>query len=221
MRRRLLPVGAHARAVVGVHRVEPAVAEVLLLTLSRESLPRRLRSGEPTLRIRPPGHVGDNGDERAEALLGTFPLGDVDPGRVQEAHLAELVADRVHGEVDDPLGAVGHPVAQRLAEDPACAQPPRRKADTRLHLLGAAPPGRLPERQVEHLVARVAARLDREGVDLAKVPSRSRIPAKIPDWLKTDSNFAVAATSCLLGLLAGRDVAGDLRRADDLALARS
>ena len=29
----------------------------------------------------------------------------------------------------------------------------------------------------------------------SRLPSRSRIPAKIPDWLKTDSNFAVAARS--------------------------
>ena len=99
---------------------------------------------------------------RTQRFFGTCPVGDVDPGRVQETHHALLVANGVHREVDEALGAVGEPVAQRLTEDLACGSPLRRNADACLHLLGAAPPGRRPEGPVEYLLARVAARLERE-----------------------------------------------------------
>ena len=103
--------------VVGMDRVEPAEALVLLQALPRVLAPRRLRIDETAHRVGCPGDVGDDRDERAEALLRLLALGDVDSGRMEEADVAQPVEDRVHPEVDETLGAVGEPVAERLAED--------------------------------------------------------------------------------------------------------
>ena len=181
----------HGHAIVGMQRIEPAETTVLLPVLAGVVRPRRLRGGEAPVRVGRPRDVGDDRDERAEALLGPLSLGDVEPGRVEEPHGAELVPDRMHREVDDALGAVGKPVAQGVAEGFPAGSLERRRSDSLLHLLRAAPPRRFPERPVEHLFAGVAAVVEREDVDLDQAPPGSMIPAKIPDWLKTDSNLAV------------------------------
>ena len=113
------------------------------------SRPRRLRGStkRPIEVGRPRGTSVTIGDERAEALLRLLPLGDVDPGRVQETHHADSSRIGCIAKSTRRSRAVGEPVAQRLAEDLTRRGLARRLADARLHLLRAAPPGRLPERR--------------------------------------------------------------------------
>ena len=123
----------------------------------------------------------------------------------------------MHHEIDDALVAVGDPVGQRLAEDLARRSLLRREANSSLHLVGAAPPRRVPERQAEHLVAGVPTRLDRQDVDVTDVALRVQDAGKDPGLVEDRFELRVRGGQRLLGLPAGGDVADDLRRPGDPA----
>ena len=155
------------------------------------------------------------GFQRSKSVFGLDPLRDVDPRRVQETHHARFVHDRMHHEIDDALAAVRHPVGQRLAEDLARRSLLRREADAPLHIVGAAPPRRVPERQVEHLVAAVPTRLDGERVDIADVAFRVQDAGEDPGLVEDRLELRVCRGERLIRFLARGDVANDLRGADD------
>ena len=131
-----------------------------------------------------------------KGCLGSDALGDIDARRVEEPNRARLVTDRMHGEIDEPLASVAQPVREGRAENLSLRGDAYGVPDAALHLAGAAPPTRRPERLVEHLVARVSAPVHSESIDLSQRTVEVEDPANVPDWLKTDSNFAVAARSC-------------------------
>ena len=128
---------------------------------------------------------------------------------------SRLVPDRVHREVDDALAAVRHPVAAASRGTPRRPQPLDRDADTRLTSSDAAPPGRLPERTAEHLVARVSAPVDGQLVDLADVAFEIQDAGEDPGLVEDRLELGGRRAQRLVRLLARRDVAGDLRGADD------
>ena len=153
------------------------------------------------------------GFERSQSLLGLDPVGDVDPGRVEETHHARFVHDRMHHEIDDALAAVGDPVGQRLAEDLACRSLLRREANSPLTSSEPRHHGVSQNGQAEHLVAGVSARLDRQRVDVADVALRVQDAGKDPGLVEDRLELRVRGGERLLGLPAGGDVADDLRGA--------
>ncbi len=140
---------------------------------------------------------------RPQRGFGTRSLGDVDPGRIQETHRARLVANRVNREVDEPLGTVGEPVAQRLTEDLAASCVHRREPDTFCHLVGAAPPRRSPEGQVEHLLARVTTRIESEVVDLKDIALEIEDPGEDPRLVEDRLEFRRRRPQLVLSLPCG------------------
>ena len=123
----------------------------------------------------------------------------------------------MHHELDDALASVRNPVGQGLAEDLTCRSLVRRQANPPPHLVGPAPPRRVPERQAEHLLAGVPTRLDRQHVDVANVALRIQDAGEDPGLVEDRFELCVCGGQRLLGLPARRDVADDLGRAGDPA----
>src|SRR6516225_3753634 len=75
----------------------------------------------------------------------------------------------MHGKVNDALATVGQPIAHLFSEDM-----PRRGlgggvADSRPHLLGTAPPWRIPKRAIQNLIFCIPAPLERQVVGFTQV----------------------------------------------------
>ena len=88
---------------------------------------------------------------------------------MQEHDRPRRVTNGMHREIHDALAAVGHPVAELLPKrDPGCGLLCR-EADPRLHLLRAAPPGRLPEQFIQDLLPGVSAPFHGQLVHFAHI----------------------------------------------------
>ena len=154
--------------------------------------------------------------ECSKGIFGLDPLRDIDPRRVKETHHPRFVHDRMHHELDDALTAVRQPVGQRLAEDLARRSDGYREADLRLHIVRTAPPRRVPERPAEHLVASVPTRVDGQHVDVADDAVGVQDAGEDPGLVEDRLELRDCRCQRHLRLFARRDIANDLRGADDL-----
>src|SRR5207247_434815 len=123
----------------------------------------------------------------------------------------------MHREIDDAFVAPGNPVAQRLTKGFAAGDPLRRQTNPRLCLLGSAPPRCGPERPTEDFIPRVAALVDGQIVDLAKVSFKVHDPCEDSRLIEDRLELRGCRPQLFFRLLARRYVASDLRRTDDLA----